>query len=246
MKFPRRTFLHLIAGAAALPAVSRVALALDYPTRPVRIIVGFPAGSAPDIIARLMGQWLVGASRPAVRRRKPAGCRQQYRDRIVVRAPPDGYTLLWPSRRTQSTRRSTTTSISISSVTSRRSRAWSGPPSSWWSIHQFRPGRFPSSSRTPRPIQARSTWRRPGSAARPMSSASCSRRWPASTCFTSRIAAVTCSDLLGGQVQVAFASASFVDRVHQGGKLRALAVTTAARLDALPDVPTVGEFRAGL
>jgi tripartite-type tricarboxylate transporter receptor subunit TctC len=58
MKLPRRTFLHLAAGAAALPAVSRFACAQVYPTRPVRIIVGFTSGSAPDIVARLMGQWL--------------------------------------------------------------------------------------------------------------------------------------------------------------------------------------------
>jgi len=65
VKLPRRTFLHLAAGAAALPAVSRIARAQSYPTRPVRIIIGFPAGTTADIIARPLGQWLsehLGAS----------------------------------------------------------------------------------------------------------------------------------------------------------------------------------------
>ena len=176
MKLPRRQFLHLAAGAAALPAVSRIARAQTYPTRPVRIIVGFPAGGprrhrrAPD------GSMAVGAARPAIRHREPAGRRRQYRHRGGracaagrLHAPP-GH-----CRRTRSTRRSTTSSISISSATSRRSRASSACPSSWWSIHRFRPRRFPSSSPMPRPIRARSTWRRAATGPAAMWPASCSR-----------------------------------------------------------------------
>ena len=95
MKLPhRRQFLHLAAGAAALPAVSRIAWAQAYPTRPVRIVVGFPAGSAPDIIARLMGQGLSErlGQQFVIENRPGAG--SNIGTEVVVRAPPDGYTLL--------------------------------------------------------------------------------------------------------------------------------------------------------
>ena len=81
MKLPRRTFLHLAAGAAALPAVSRIARAQAYPSRPVRIIVGFPAGGASDITRALDRPMAVGAARPAIRHREPARRRHQYRHR---------------------------------------------------------------------------------------------------------------------------------------------------------------------
>ena len=94
MKLPRRRFLHLAAGAAALPAVSRVAWAQAYPTRPVRMIVGFAPGGGNDIVARLIGQWLSERTRPAVHHREPAGCRYQHRHRGRRERAPDGYTLL--------------------------------------------------------------------------------------------------------------------------------------------------------
>ena len=96
MKLPRRRFLHLAAGAAALPAMSRVARAQAYPARPVRIVVGFPAGGAPDIIARLAGQWLSERlGQQFVIENRP-GFGGNIATEFVVRAPPDGYTLLMP------------------------------------------------------------------------------------------------------------------------------------------------------
>ncbi len=94
MKLPRRTFLHLAAGAAALPAASRPASALDYPSRPVRIVVGFPAGGPTDIFARLMGQWLSQRlHQPFVVENRP-GAGSTIGIASVVSAPADGYTLL--------------------------------------------------------------------------------------------------------------------------------------------------------
>ena len=101
MKLPRRTFLHLAAGVAALPALSRIALAQAYPTRPVRIIVGFAAGGATDIVARIMGQWLSErlGQQFVVENRPGAGT--NIATEAVVNAAPDGHTLGEPDERGQ-------------------------------------------------------------------------------------------------------------------------------------------------
>src|SRR5215510_11844179 len=94
MKLPRRYFLHLAAGAAALPALPRIARAQSYPTRPVRLMVGFPAGSTSDIYARLVGQWLSDRlGQPFIIENRP-GAAGNVATEQVVRAAPDGYTLL--------------------------------------------------------------------------------------------------------------------------------------------------------
>ena len=94
MKLPRRRLLHLAAGAAALPTLSRTANAQAYPTQPVRIIVGFAAGSGSDIMARLMAQWLSERlGQPFVIENR-AGAGGNVGTEAVVKAPPDGYTLL--------------------------------------------------------------------------------------------------------------------------------------------------------
>jgi tripartite-type tricarboxylate transporter receptor subunit TctC len=105
MKLPhRRQFLHLAAGVAALPAVSRIAWAQAYPSRPVRLIEGFGAGGAADIVARLIGQWLSERlGQPFVIENR-TGAATNIATEAVVRAAPDGYTLLpgMPSHRPRS------------------------------------------------------------------------------------------------------------------------------------------------
>ena len=94
MKTPRRGFLHLAAGAAALPVMSRIALSDTYPSRPVRVIVGLPPANSPDIIARLISGWLSERlGQPFVVENRP-GAATNIATELVVRAAPDGYTLL--------------------------------------------------------------------------------------------------------------------------------------------------------
>jgi tripartite-type tricarboxylate transporter receptor subunit TctC len=94
MKLPRRNFLHLAASAAALPVISRVARAQAYPARPVRWVVGFAAGGTTDIMARLMGQWLSERLGQQFVIENRAGAAGNIAAEAVVKAPPDGYTLL--------------------------------------------------------------------------------------------------------------------------------------------------------
>src|SRR5262245_47576103 len=93
MKLPRRQFLHLAAGAAALPAVSRVARAQAYPARPVRLVVGFAAGGTQDVIARLLGSWLSERLGQQMLIENRAGAASNIAGEAVIKSPPDGYTL---------------------------------------------------------------------------------------------------------------------------------------------------------
>src|SRR5215467_2301521 len=96
MKLPRRRFLQLAASAAALPAVSRIAWAQEsYPTRPVRLLVGYAAGGPADTVARLMAQWLSERLGQQVVIENRVGAASNIAAEAVVRSPPDGYTLLW-------------------------------------------------------------------------------------------------------------------------------------------------------
>jgi tripartite-type tricarboxylate transporter receptor subunit TctC len=160
MKLPhRRQFLHLAAGAAALPAVTRVARAQAYPTRLVRIIVPFPAGLATDTIARLMGQSLSERLAQPFIIENRTGAGSNIGTESVVRAAPDGYTLLLVGL-----------SNAINATLYRKLNF-----DFIRDIARFQPRRSRSSSPTPRPIRARSTWDRPATGPCPISSANGSR-----------------------------------------------------------------------
>jgi tripartite-type tricarboxylate transporter receptor subunit TctC len=132
MKLPhRRQFLHLAAGAAALPAVSRIARAQAYPSRPVRIFVGFPASFTPDIVARLVGQRLSERMGQQFVVENRPGAAGNLATEAVVRALLTAIRFYWRTERTLSARRSTKSLALISFATSRRSPALAAPLLSW-------------------------------------------------------------------------------------------------------------------
>ena len=131
MKLPRRNFLHLAAGAAALPAVSRIARAQTYPSRPVRIIVGFPAGGGSDIVARLLGQWMTERLGQSFIIENRPGAGTNIAIEAVVRAPADGHTLLLAATPAAINATLYEKLTSILSATSCRSPASSVHPVSW-------------------------------------------------------------------------------------------------------------------
>ena len=166
MKFPRRAFMHLAVGAAALPAVPRVAWAQAYPSRPVRIVVGFPAGGATDIMARLMGEWLTERLGQQFIIENRAGASGNIGTEAVAKAAADGYTLLQIVT-PHAINAALYTNLSfdfirdIAPVICAARLAYVVVVNPW-----SPPRRSLSSSHTPRPTRARSTTGRPARARR--------------------------------------------------------------------------------
>src|SRR5215470_13911574 len=247
MKLPRRNFLHLAAVAAALPALRRIARAQAYPLRPVRIIVGFAPGGATDIVARLIGQWLSERfGQQFVIENRP-GAASNMGTEAVVNAPPDGYTLL------------VVTSVNTINATLYERLNFNlirdiAPVAS---IHRepFLVEVNPSVPVKTVPEFITHAKDNPGKIN--MASAGIgSGNHIAGELFKMmtgvnlahvpyRGAGPALVDLLGGQVQVMFATMSSSIEYVRAGKLRALAVTTTTRSPVLPDIPTVAEFVPG-
>ena len=242
----RRNFLHLAAGAAALPALSRAAGAETYPTRPVRIIVGFAAGGAPDILARLIGQGLSErlGQQFIVENRPGAGT--NIATEAVVRAPPDGYALLQfgPSSAINATLYKklnfnfTHDIAPVASIVRIPMVMLVNPSLPAKTVPEFiayakaNPGKVSMAS-----TGVGSNSHMTGEMFKMMADIDLVH-------VPYRGGTAVVADLIGGQVQVLFVGIETIEHIRSG-KLRAIAVTTTTRLDLLPDIPTVGEFLPG-
>jgi len=247
MKLPRRKFLHLAAGAAALPAAARFAWAQAYPARPVRIVVPFTPGGASDITARLMGQWLSERlGQQFVIDNRPGGG-TNIGTEAVVRAPADGYTLLMVGgynainatlydKLNHNFIRDIAPVAGIIVVPNVMVVNPSVPAATvpeFIAYAKSKPGKTTMASAgtgTPSHVT--------GELFKMMAGVNLVH-------VPYRGGGPALTDLLSGQVQVMFATMPSSIEYIRAGKLRALAVATATRSEALPDVPTVGEFVPG-
>jgi tripartite-type tricarboxylate transporter receptor subunit TctC len=247
MKLPRRKFLHLAAGAAAFPVATRIASAESYPSRPVHIIVGFPPGGATDINARLIGQWLSERlGQPFIIENRP-GAGSNIGTELVVHAVPDGYTVLLAGPPTainatlyEKLNFNFVRDIApIASIVREPLIMVVNPSVPAKTVPEFiayakaNPGKINMAS-----AGNGSVVHIAGELFKMMAGVDMVH-----VPYKGGGPGVT--DLLGGQVQVMFATAPSSIEFVRAGKLRALAVTTATRLAALPDIATVGEFVPG-
>jgi len=247
MKLPRRQFLHLAAGAAALPALSRIARAEAYPSRPVRLIVPFPAGGPTDVVARLIGQWLSDRlGQPFIIENRP-GAGSTIATEAVVRAAADGYTLLSVS--TSSAINATLYDnlkynfirdiAPVATITSQPGVMVVHPSVPAKTVPEFiahakaNPGRINMAS--------------PGIGTSPHVAGELFKIMGGIDMLhvPYRGGGPAYTDLLAGQVQVMFSVTISTIEYIRAGKLRALAVTTATRSQELPDIATVSDFLPG-
>jgi tripartite-type tricarboxylate transporter receptor subunit TctC len=247
VKLPRRKFLHLTAGAAALPVALRVARAQAYPSQPVRLIVGFAAGGPTDIAARVIGQWMSDRlGQPFVVENRP-GAGSNLATEAVVRAPADGYTLLVGGI-PNAVNATLYDKLNFNFIRDIAAVASVTRDALVLVVHPSVPART-----VPELIAYAKT--SPGQ----LSMASGGTGAPAHLAgelfktmtginmvhVPYRGAGPAIAAVLGGQIQVYFGSTAVSVEHVRAGKLRALAVTTISRLETLPDVPTVADFVPG-
>jgi tripartite-type tricarboxylate transporter receptor subunit TctC len=247
LKFPRRQFLHLAAGAAALQAVPRVARAQSYPTRPVRIIVAAAAGNTGDLMARLLGQWLSERlGQPFIIENRP-GAGSNIGTEAVVRAPPDGYTLLSVAfgnainatlydKLNFNFIRDIASVAGLIRVPNIMEVNLSFPATTvpdFIAYAKANPGKINFAS-----AGTGTSLHISGELFKMMTSLDLVH-------VPYRGQAPALSDLIGGQVQVMFDNMTTSIEFVRDGKVRPLAITAAERSHVLPDVPTIREFVPG-
>jgi tripartite-type tricarboxylate transporter receptor subunit TctC len=247
MTFPRRTFLGLAAGVAALPALPRRARAQAWPTRPVRIIVGFPAGGATDIQARLMGQWLSERLGQQFIIENRSGASGNIGTEAVAKAAADGYTLLQIVT-PHAINAALYSNLNFDFIRDIAPVVCAARLAYVVVVH-------PSVPAATIPEFIGYAEANPGK----INYGSAGPGTPQNICcelfkmmtgvnlvhIPYRGGAPATSDLVAGHLQVIFSPVSESIQHIKAGKLRALAVTTAARLDVLPEVPTVKDFVPG-
>jgi tripartite-type tricarboxylate transporter receptor subunit TctC len=247
MKFPRRTFLQLAMGAAALPAVPRMARAQAYPSRPVRIIVGFPAGGATDIQARLMGQWLTDRLGQQFIVENRAGASGNIGTEAVVKAPADGYTLLQVVT-PHAINAALYSNLSFDFVRDIAPVVCAARLAYVVVVHPSVPAKtIPELIAYAKANPGKINYGSAGSGT-PQNIACELFKMMTGVNLVHvpyRGGAPATSDLVGGHIQVIFSPVSESIGHIKAGALRALAVTTASRLDVFPDVPTLAEFVPG-
>jgi tripartite-type tricarboxylate transporter receptor subunit TctC len=247
MKLPRRQFLHLAAGAALLPAAAPLARAQSYPTRPLQIVVGFGAGTGLDLYARIIGQWLSERLGQAVIIDNRPGAGTNLATEAVVNAAPDGYTLLMASTAAftnpalyDNLRFNFIRDIVPVASLSRGAFVMVVDPSfpaktvpEFIAYAKANPGKVNMASGG-----IGTTNHVAGELLKAMAGIDMVH-----VPYRSDGAVIT--DLLGGRVQVYFVALAGAAELIKSGKLRALAVTTAERSAAFPDIPTIGETVPG-
>jgi tripartite-type tricarboxylate transporter receptor subunit TctC len=247
MTLPRRQFLHLAAGAAALPVVSRIARAQTYPARPVRIIVGLAAGGGTDIVARLIGQWLSERLGQSFVVENRPGANGNIATEAVVNASPDGYTLLAVSPGA-AINQSLYDKLNFDFLRDIAPVAGIIRVANVMVVNPSFPARtlpefIAYAKANPDKINMASSGN--GSSNHLSGELFKMMTGVKMVHVPYRGAAPALTDVIGGQVQLIFSAVTSTIEYIKADKVRALAVTSTTREDALPDVPAVAEFVPG-
>jgi tripartite-type tricarboxylate transporter receptor subunit TctC len=247
VKFARRTFLRLAGSLAALPAVSRVANAEAYPTRAVRIVAGYAPGGGVDITARLIGQWLSERLGQSFIIESKPGAASNIATEYVIRSPADGYTLQLIDT-TGAINATLYGNLNFNFIRDMAPVAGILSVPNILLVHSSVPARtvpefIAYAKANPGKINVASA----GTGTSPHLSCELFKMMASVDMVhvPYRGMAPALNDLLGGQVQASFATATASVQYVTTGKLIALAVTTASRSEALPNVPSVAEFLRG-